>query len=150
MRTRAKLLGSYVYFGKGAMSGKTQFVPDITIPTARGARHKARRLALANPGSAVKVVDKRGACHYQARALYTGTIWASTYYWQRGNAVHRVVVRRHPSAEDITRAEGIRQIREMLDNAALACPVCHNHACLPNWLEIDRCKVGHAHDIAAC
>jgi hypothetical protein len=123
---------------------------DITIPTGRGARHKARRLALANPNIAVKVVDKRGACHYHARAFVTGTIDTTCYYWQRRNAVHHVITRRHPSAEDITRREGIRQIRAMLDDGALTCPVCKNHACLPNWPAIDRCKVESASDTAAC
>ena len=151
MRTNAKPQGSFVYMsGKDAMSGKTQFVPDIIIPAGRGARHKARRIALANPNAAVKVVDKRGACHYQARSNALGTIDTVCYYWQRRNAVQHFTTHTHPSAEDIARRQGIKEIREMLDNAALACPVCRNHACLPNWPEIDRCKVEHAHDIAAC
>ena len=133
---------------RAPMAGKTH--ADITIPAGRGARHKARRLALANPGAHVNVKDKRGACHYSANALHTGTIWASTYYWQRGNAVHHVVTHRHASTADIARKEGIRQIRAMLDNPARACQVCDNHACLPNWPAIDRCKVEGASDGAAC
>lgn len=123
---------------------------DITIPAGRGARHKARRLALANPNIGVKVVDKRGACHYHARAFITGTILTTCYYWGRRSPVHRVTMHTHPSAEDIARGEGVRQIRAMLDNAALTCPVCKNHVCLPNWPAIDRCKAGGASDGAAC
>lgn len=122
----------------------------ITIPAGRGARHKARRLALANPHVRVNVEDKRGVCHYSANALHTGTIWASTYYWQRGNAVHHVITRRHPSAEDIAREERIRKIRAMLDDPALVCPLCDNHDCLPSWPAIDRCKAEGASDGAAC
>ena len=123
---------------------------DIIIPAGRGARHKARRLALANPHIRVNVKDKCGVCHYSANALHSGTIWASIYYWQRGNAVHHVVTRRHASAANIAREERIRQIRAMLDDAALACPLCDNHDCLPNWPAIDRCKVEGASDTAAC
>lgn len=122
----------------------------ITIPAGRGARHKARRIALANPSVAVKVVDKRGACHYHARAFVTGTILTICYYWGRRSPVQHVTTHMHPSAEDITRREGIRQIRAMLDDGALACPVCKNRVCLPNWPAVDRCKAEGASDGATC
>ena len=130
------------------MAGKAH--ADITIPAGRGARHKARRIALANPSIAVKVMDKRGACHYHAQAFVTGTIDTICYYWQRRNAVQHFTTHAHPSAEDIARRERIRQVRAMLDDPSLACPVCKNLVCLPNWPAINRCKAEGASDGTAC
>lgn len=66
----------------------------ITIPAARGARHKARRLARANPGTRVDVLDKRGTIHYSAYGLRTQPrVKTSAYHWSRRSIVHNLVQR---------------------------------------------------------
>lgn len=122
----------------------------ITIPAGRGARHKARRLAVANPGTHVNVTDKRGVCHYTANALHAGTVYATIYYWQRGNPVHHFITRRHPSAQEIASMLRRRDIARMLDDPSLQCNLCENSVCLPHWPEVDRCKVEQASAAETC
>lgn len=87
----------------------------IIIPAARGARHKARRLARANPRVMIEVCDGSGRHHYSARLHGLDTVSTFAFFWDRKSVVRQVVHREYPGPGDVERLRQIQDIVSLME-----------------------------------